>query len=248
MISHEKEKYSIKSVETALYFLNALSEEGEEFGISCLCKKLGLNKNNVFRLMATFEKWGYVEQIKSSSKYRVGLSAYETGQKFLSSMKLLRSAKPVMESLSRECDETVYLAVPAGTEFLLLDKVDATNPVGIMSLVGRRYPLSRSAAGKVILAFNAEKITNKTGKESTRLEENLTAIRHRGFSSDVGSIGEGVASMAVPLLNTQKRVLGCLCFVGPQYRFTDQRIQRDLLSRLKSAGQIVSSQLGYLGC
>ncbi len=240
--------YTIKSVETALFFLNAIGEEDGEFGISYLTKKLGLSKNSVFRLMATFEKWGYVERVKSSGNYCLGLSAYEIGQKFLSRMKLLNTAKPVMEGLSRECDETVYLAIPSGQDFLLLDKVDTTNPVGIMTLVGKRYPLSRCAAGKVMLAFDDETSPGHAGMGSDRAQGSLTTIRQYGFSTDAGSMGDGVASLAVPVLNAQKRVLGCLCFVGPQYRFTDERVRSDLLPRLKVAGEMVSSKLGYIEC
>lgn len=239
---------SIKSVENALAVLEIFGEIDGEVRLGHLSQRLNMNKSNVFRILTTFEQRGYVEQIKKSGKYRLGIGAYEVGQKFLSRMELLRTAKPVMEGLARECDEAVYLAVPAGREILLLDKVDTSNPVSIMSLVGKRYPLSRCAAGKIILAFNTETDASHSGKESDRTKDNLTTIRQLGFGVDAGSIGDGVACLAVPVLNAQKRALGCLCFVGPQYRFTDEKIQGYLLPRLKAAGQVVSSQLGYVGC
>lgn len=240
-----RDMYTIKTVETALFFLNALGEEEGEFGLSDLSKKLGLSKNNVYRLLSTFEKCGYVERVKSSGGYRVGLTAYEVGQKFLSRMNLLTRAKPVMEGLARECDETVYLAMPAGPDCLLLDKVDTTNPVGIMPLVGRRFPLSRCAAGKVILAFIAEVNAGHARKELALVAEgDLTTIRQKRFSVEVSGMGDGIASLAVPLLNGHKTASGCLCFVGPQYRFSDEKIQGSLLPRLKAAGQVVSTQLG----
>lgn len=246
MFNHEKEKYSIKAVENALLFLNALGQESGEFGISHLSEKLGLQKSSIFRLMVTFEKMGYVEQVKETRNYKLGLSAYETGQKLVSRMKLLNRAKPVMESLVRECDETIYLVLPAGREILLMDKVDTTNPVSIVSLVGKRYPLMQSAAGKVIQAYSTEPTNSISTEKATLSQDALKVIRQIGACEDVGGLGDGIACLAVPLLDAQKRVLGCLCFVGPQFRFTREKVQSELLPRLKAAGRSVSSQFGYL--
>lgn len=246
MSFQEKEKYIVKAVENALHLLNAMGEENGEFGLTHMSQKLGLQKNIVFRLLATFEKMGYVEQVKATRNYQLGISAYETGQKFISHMKLLNRAKPVMESLARKCDETIYLALTAGREILLIDKVDTTNPVNIVSLVGRRYPLMQSAAGKVVQAYGSESIQDDLAEDAALLPDELESIRRMGACEDVGGLGDGIASVAVPLLNGQKKVLACLCFVGPQYRFTREKIHKELLPCLKAAGRTVSSQLGYL--
>lgn len=246
MSGQEKDIYTIKSVETALLFLNALGDEEGEFGLSYLSNKLGLTKNSVYRLLSTFEKCGYVERVKRSQSYRVGLSAYEVGQKFLSRMKLLSRAKPVMEGLVRECDETVYLAVPTGLECLMLDKVDAINPIGVMSLVTRRFPLFQCGPGKIMLAFMDEANADNVRKELELEKQYLMTIRQNGFFMEIGGIGDGIASLSVPLLSGQKTISGCLCLVGPQYRFTDERLEVNLLPRLKAAGQVISMQLGYV--
>ena len=111
MPSRDKESYSIQAVENALDVLEALSEIDDDVRISQLSEKLAMNKTSVFRLLATFENRGYVEREERSGKYRLGLSAYEIGQKFLSRMGLLRHARPVAERLARGCNEAVYIAV-----------------------------------------------------------------------------------------------------------------------------------------
>ena len=100
MPSRDKESYSIQAVENALDVLEALSEIDDDVRISQLSEKLAMNKTSVFRLLATFENRGYVEREERSGKYRLGLSAYEIGQKFLSRMGLLRHARPVVERLA----------------------------------------------------------------------------------------------------------------------------------------------------
>lgn len=254
MTTREKESYSIQSVDNALDVLEALCEAGDEVRISQLSEKLGMNKTSVFRLLATFENRGYVEREKGSGKYRLGLSAYEMGQKFLSRMHLLRKAKPVMERLVRQVNEAVYLAVPRDPSILLLDMVDTSAQVKIVSLAGNRYPISATAAGKVILAFRPEESEGSNGSQGKRGREvvQLTlaeqqAIRSTGLCLDRGGLGEGVVSAAVPLFRSGGEVVGSLCCVGPDFRMNENRLQEEISPQLREAGDIISSKLGHLG-
>ena len=158
MPSRDKESYSIQAVENALDVLEALSEIDDDVRISQLSEKLAMNKTSVFRLLATFENRGYVEREEQSGKYRLGLSAYEIGQKFLSRMGLLRHAKPLIERLARGCNEAVYVAVRRRKEVLFLDMVDTSQKVKIVSLVGKRFPLETTAAGQVLLAMKMVRV------------------------------------------------------------------------------------------
>ena len=246
MPARGKDSYSIQSVENALDVLEALCDEGDEVRISRLSERLGMNKTSVFRLLATFENRGYVEREADSGTYRLGLSAYEIGQKFLSRMALLRKAKPVMERLVRENNEAVYLAVRREKDVLFLDVVDTTHQVKIVSLVGKRYPLEAASAGKVILA-NAAVREEGIRKREDAVSEEFSAIRKEGAFLERGALGEGIVSVAVPLYRAGGDISGSLCLVGPDFRMLPEKIEKDLLPRLKEAGEIISSKLGYLG-
>ena len=241
-----RDSYSIQSVDHALDVLEALCEEGDDVRISHLSEKLGMNKTSVFRLLATFENRGYVEREKGSGKYRLGLSAYEIGQKFLSRMSLLRKARPVMERLVRECNEAIYLVVRRDEEVLFLDLVDTLQQVKIVSLAGRRFPLTKVAAGQVILAQSPGLLRSSTAQEYAKATE-LASIRLKGYGSDCHALGEGVASLAVALNAPGGEIPGSLCLVGPEFRMSQVRIENDLQPRLREAGEIISSKLGYLG-
>jgi len=241
-----KESYSIQSVENALDLLEALCEESDEFRISHLSEKLGMNKTSVFRLLATFENRGYVEREEGSGKYRLGLSAYEIGQKFISRMGLLRKARPVMERLIRDCNEAVYLAVKRDEQVLFLDMVDTTQQVKIISLVGKRYPLAATAAGKMILAHAQIQATHRPPLEDGMAGE-LVQIARQGYALDRGGLGEGITCAAVPLFNARGVICGVLCLLGPEFRLSPERVEKEFLPSLREAGEIISSKLGYLG-
>jgi len=247
----EKDSYSIQSVENALNVLEALCDEEEEVRISRLSEKLGMNKTSVFRLLATFENRGYVEREAVSGKYRLGLAAYEMAQKFLSRMGLLKKAHPVMERLVRACNEAIYLVVRRNDDLLFLDVVDTPLQVKIVSLVGNRYPLATSSAGKVLLAGpppgTDSAADRKRHAQPEVPPEELQKIRENGFCIDFGSFGEGVTCLAVPLRNGHGEIIAGLCMIGPEFRMSPAQIEQELLPHLKDAGEIISSKLGYLG-
>ena len=242
--SRDKESYSIQAVENALDVLEALSEIDDDVRISQLSEKLAMNKTSVFRLLATFENRGYVEREEQSGKYRLGLSAYEIGQKFLSRMGLLRHARPVVERLARGCNEAVYIAVRRRKEVLFLDMIDTTQKVKIVSLVGKRFPLETTAAGQVLLAFNKgqEKIVAEPGNPAA---SHFTVIRGHGYAQDNDALGEGIASVAAPLFGSGGKLHGAICVVGPEFRLSSEVIQKQILNPLLDTCGIVSSKLGW---
>lgn len=75
----------------------------------------------------------------------------------------------------------------------------------------------------------------------------LVRLKQQGYSTDVHRLGEGVVSLAVPLLNAEKVAVVSLCFVGPESRFTEEKIKNSLLPPLLDAGHATSTQLGYYG-
>jgi len=243
LTARDKESYTIQSVENALDVLEALGDGPEDIRISQLSTRLGLNKTSVFRLLATFERRGYVEKEDNNGSYRLGLTAYEIGQKFLLRMDLLRKAKPMMERLAHACDEAVYLAVPRDGEVLFLDMVDTSQQVKTASLVGRRFPLTETAAGKVVLATS--QVLSETIDTGLTPDESR-AICQKGGCIDRGVLADGVASLAVPLSGPSGEHLGALVIVAPDFRLGADRIGGELMPMLIEAGEITSSKLGHV--
>jgi DNA-binding IclR family transcriptional regulator len=237
-------------VENALALLEVLSEEGGDFSLSHLSDRLGIKKASVFRLLATFESRGYVERRQGSRKYRLGLAAYEIGQKFLSRMDLLSKARPVMEQLARECSEDVYLVVRHQEEALFLDMVPGLQKVKIVSLVARRFPLATAAAGKVFLAFGNGNGTGATGASREAPEDAAAAtfatIRQGGCWVGQHDGEEGIDCAAVPLFDDSRSLAGVLAIVGPGFRLSREKLDGQILPVLRAAGLTISSKLGYL--
>ncbi len=240
MSDRDRDSYNIRSVENALHLLEALATNGDQCSLAQLSDRLDMTKASLFRLMATFENMGYVERGERSGEYHLGMAAYETSQKLLARMPLLRHARPVMSHLARQCDESVYLVVRRGRDALFLDMADNDQKVNVVPLTSHRFPLDSCAPGKLLLAFaqGATPATLEDGQEGSIYQSQRHCIDHDG-------LGEGSSALAVPLFQQRQKLAGCLTIVAPTFRMNEQRINNELLPALKAAGDMISARLGY---
>jgi IclR family transcriptional regulator, KDG regulon repressor len=256
-VQREKTNYVIQSVAHALDVLEQFYGELDELGVTELSKRLKLHKNNVFRLLATLESRGYIEQNKATENYRLGIRCLQLGQTYVNQMGLLRQARPILEDVSKQSRENTYVAVMRRSSVVPLAVVESKLPVRITSNVGEALPLHSTAIGKVYLAYeseeglrhivgsNLEKFTDKTITELGALGEHLKGVAEKGFAVDNGEYLVDVRSVAVPVRDYTRNVVGALAVAGPAYRLASERIDKEIVPLVVKAGKDLSNRLGF---
>lgn len=258
MAKKEKSEYIIQAVDHALDLLEQFHDDIDELGVTELSKRLKLHKNNVFRLLATLESRNYIEQNRVTENYRLGLKTLELGQTFIKQMGLLRQSRPVLEALVKECNETTYVAILKDFHIVYLDTVETDLTVRVVPRVGSRLPAYCTAAGKVQLAYMTdEELDNYIpGKELKRytpntiidkdeFKKNLVMIAEQGYAVDNEELDIGVRCVGAPIRDYTRRIIGAVSISGPSMRFTDERVEKDLIPLVKKAGEEISTKLGY---
>lgn len=253
----EKSEYIIQAVSHALDLLEQFYDEVDELGVTELSKRLKLHKNNVFRLLATLESRGYIEQNKVTENYRLGLKTLELGQTFIKQMGLLRQSRPVLEALVKKCNETTYVAILKESSIVYLDVVETDLTVRVVPRVGSRLPAYSTAAGKVQFAYmTEEELENYLPKELKRHTPNtitdrdefkrqLTKIAEQGYAVDNEELDVGVRCVGAPIRDYTRRIIGAVSISGPSMRFTDERMEKELIPLVQMAGEEISTKLGY---
>jgi len=107
----DKAVYMIKSVIRALSILEEFLKGEEEIGVSEIARRVGLHKNNVFRVLATLETFGYVEQNRYSESYRLGIKSFLLGEMYKRNTDLILRSKEIIKKLADRLQETVVLSV-----------------------------------------------------------------------------------------------------------------------------------------
>jgi DNA-binding IclR family transcriptional regulator len=253
----EKSNYIIQSVSHALDVLEQFCEEDEELGVTELSKRLKLHKNNVFRLLATLESRGYIEQNRATENYRLGIRCLQLGQSYVQHMGLLRQARPIMAELLRQIRETTYVAVFRRGAVVPVEIAEADRHVRITSQLGEALPLHCTASGKAYLAFESEddlkalladglpKFTERTIVERPALQQQLKSIASQGYAVDMGEHIEDLRAVAAPIRDYTRDVVGTLAVAGPAYRFTAERIDKEFAPVVVKSAKELSSRLGF---
>jgi len=259
MVRREKSNYVIQSVSHALDVLEQFSGNLDEIGVTELSKRLKLHKNNVFRLLATLEARGYIEQNKVTENYRLGLRCLQLGQSFIQQMGLLAQARAALEELAQATGESAFVAVRKGVGIVPLDFVEASRPVRVVSFLGVVLPAHATATGKVYLAFEPdielsqssalplEKFTPKTITDPKTLSEETKEIHELGYAVEDGEFMEEVSSVAVPVRDYTRNLVGVVAVAGPSHRFSGDRIKTDIIPLILESGSELSRRLGYAG-
>jgi IclR family transcriptional regulator, KDG regulon repressor len=253
----DKSSYIIQNVSQALVLLEQFKGGDAELGVTELSKRLALQKNNVFRLLATLEARNFIEQNSSTGGYRLGLKNLELGQATARQTGLQALARPVLESLAARLNETVYLAVLKDTCVVLLDELESTRPVRAVSRRGAWLPLHCTAAGKVLLSAlseteqflrlpaNLERYTGRTVTEAEELRLQLQQVAERGYAVESEEFEGCVCSLSAPIRNGNNTVVAALAISGPVMRFGAERLADELLPALRQAAAEISARLGY---
>ena len=254
----EKADYLIQSVDRALDILESFDYSRGELGVTELAEKLHLPKNNIFRLLATLEVRGYIEQDKKTTTYRLGMKSFEVANVFLHHLGFRRQARPIIEELVAQCDETAYLAVLDRSEVIYVLVQDTTQMVRVASFPGRRLPVHYTAAGKAQLAYESadqldgilheqplRQLTEHTITDPQAFREHLREVARLGFAVDNEEYEPGVRCIAAPVRDYSRRVVASIGLSGPISRFSLERIEHELAPLVRAAAVKLSERLGY---
>ena len=245
--------YMAATLTKGLEVLEALSEV-EETGLTELARRIDISGPTLFRLLATLAASGYVQ--KSGSRYRLTLKSWEVGSKAVRRLKLRDLVRPRAERLTERSAESAHLAVLQGSGVVIIDKVEAVQPVRVDTYVGQRAPAHCSATGKAMLAFlpdsrveevldgSLERYTERTVVDGAKIRKELAQVRSRGYATNKGEWRADVSAIAVPIFDHAETVVASLSLTMPTQRFTDGAIRKSFLPALREAAAAISADLG----
>ena len=256
-----KSDYAIQTVVNAMRVLEAFREE-EELGVTEISRRLVLHKNNVFRLLATLEQQGYIEQSSDNERYRLGVRSLELGRSFARSHPLLRRARVVLGELAERTRESVHLAVMDDFEVVHVhgEQTERAVMTGLRGR-GQRLPVHCTALGKVLLGcsprsprtFDRDLAANGGLEERTpativdphKFFEHLRTVAVRGFATDLEECDPGLSCAAAPVFDADGRVVAALSVSAPRFRLGEGRSLEAAAELVVAAGEELSRDLGY---
>lgn len=243
-MKREKSNYLIQSVSHALDVIEELCKACGEVGVTELSKRLKLHKNNVFRLLATLELRGYVDQNKETEDYRLGVKALQMGQSYLAQSNLVGRATPILKELSDAIGETVSLATLQAGNVQFPLSIESKRPVKVAPRIAVSFSAKLSAAGRLLTAqlsdaMLAEILASNTVQD-VAIKTQLSELRSSGQIVDRGAIEADVISICRVVRGNNNEVVGAIEVLAPQYR---AKIDA-LIPKIEEAANQLSTALG----
>lgn len=221
----------LQSLQRGVSLLRVFTSSRPEWGLTELAQDLQLNKTIVHRIVRTFEDEGFLA--RRDGKYILGPALLDLSSAILNSIDLRQVARPVIERLSAETGETVFLTVVRGDRSVCVEKVESHQRMRLTLDIGGHYPLYAGASNKVLLAFlnsneqervltgPLEAITDKTPQDPKSLRQELASIREAGWCTTTGELTPHATAVAVSVRDPLGEVVGALSISGPESRLTD---------------------------
>jgi len=210
--------YSAPAVDRALDILEFMAGHPRPFGATELSRILGIPLNSVFRILKRLTEREYTTQDLASGGYQLSTRVFSLGMSLYTRFELRQRARPHLEWLCRETEETVQLQIPQGEKVLVLDTVSPEVSFYLRVVPGSRVYYHPNAYGKAILAFMPEeeiqailppKLPALTPRTITMLREllpQLEEIRRTGLAYDNEEYTSGILCIGSPVFDVQGRI------------------------------------------
>jgi DNA-binding IclR family transcriptional regulator len=254
----DKGQQGVQALETGLGVLEALINSSRSLMLKEVAERADVHAAKAHRYLVSFVRMGYVVQ-EDNGLYRLGPTALKAGMACIDQTDALRLARPVLDQLSSELDESYSAAVWGNRGPTIVLWRDSTQPVSVNIRPGSVLPVLSSAAGRIFLAFLEERIVapfvekeirQRKAARSKRLTtmrevEALRAeVRQTGTAVVDGEVREGISAVAVPVFKHDGTLALALNSFGSDRTF-DIAPDGAPLSALKRASMQLSHQLGY---
>jgi IclR family pca regulon transcriptional regulator len=189
--------------------------------ISQISERTLLARPTVLRLLLTLEELGYVRN--QDNLYSLTPKVVDLGMAYVSALGLYGAAKPHMENLSKDVDQTISIAELDGSDIVYTGRVEVPKIVSVGVTVGARLPSASTALGRVLLAAVPDSELHvvlstpslsmympRTRFTAEQIRPRLQTVREQGWAESDEDLQYGVQAIAAPIRGEDGQVFAAI--------------------------------------
>lgn len=246
----------VQSIDRAIDIIEKLVDAEKSLGVTEISNSLGLHKSTVYRLLATLDYRGYVEQ-DTNNRYKIGIKLFEIGAVALNTLDIRERIKPYLKQLREETRETIHLGILDNYEVVYIDKEESSETIRMYSRIGRRIDAHCTSLGKVLMAYSPpelvddiinrrklEQYTVNTIIDINELKKHIQLVRECGYAIDNEEQDIGIRCIGGPIFNYNGDIIAAFSIAGPSTRMTKKRVE-ELSELVLEYARKISAAFGY---
>ncbi len=246
---------SLSSVDNALHLLQLVGQR-RALRVAEAADELGVARSTAHRLLVSLRQRGFVMQDKPNAPYRPGPVLNEIGVATIGRIDIRRVARPVLETLRDETEETISLALLEGRSIRFVDCVESPRSVRVGTRTGITWPAHCTAVGKAILAalpatdlarrYPSDELDTRTGssvRSLSALTTELDAIRNAGYAINVEESEAGIGAIGSCVHDLIGAPLTGIAVAVPTSRRPDADALREFAPAVTAAARTIETLL-----
>ncbi len=242
----------------ALAVVDLLSDRAPEtLGVSTVARELELPKAVAHRILKDLVTGGFLAFDDRTKLYGLGSGALKVGLAALRSLDVTRVARPYLEQMVAQTQETATVSARQGWTRVYVDQVLSPQEIRMAVPLGTSHALHAGSSSKAILAALPDDkveeylaahaltpVTDSTITDVPALRAELARVRELGYAVSLGERQHGAGSVAAAVRSASGDVWGSISVCGPLDRFTPEarKAHGELLVDVAAA---ISLEIGY---
>jgi DNA-binding IclR family transcriptional regulator len=254
--SSARQEGSVGVLAKAAAVLDCLCLSEREMTSAQVAQRLGEPRPTIYRLLGNLQDLGFVEPGERRGTYRLGLKLLRLGTSVTARLSERQAAEPVMERISEQTGETVFLCVRRGNRAVCIERKEGARVAVLALQLGGSLPLHVGAAPRTLLAFepqeswenylanaDLESFTPNTPLSAEDVTRELQKVRDTGLSISDEDVTIGIAAVGAPIFDYRGNMCAALSVAGMRSQILGEGSEASRLI-IEGASEI-SRELGY---
>lgn len=211
--------YSAPALTRGLKILEIMSKAAHPLSTQEIAAELGLNRNEVFRMIAVLEAEHFLEKAGTGFGYVTTSKLLEMGLNAPKIKDILEEISPMADRFSARTGAPCQLVLPSGDEMVIMKRWEPPLRMSVSVPIGSRRPLETSASGIVMLcAMNRFLYSEAEARIQARNPEFCAAdldpyraiLAQNGVLRFDSRFMQGVVDLSVPLVSLGGQLHGAM--------------------------------------
>ena len=242
----------VHSLEKGLEVLRCFSLNHQQLTAGDVARMTAVTPAAARRSLLTLERLGYVQ--RTDNLFQMTPKVLQLGYAYMSMLPWTDIARPMLEELTRETGESSAAGIVHEQNFCAVVRIPPPGIISIQVTIGSWLPAAQTATGRAIVAFwsDAELREFLSGVELRRrtpfsvtskhdLLRHIDAARSSGYAVVDQEIELGLISIAVPVFDISRKVVGGINVSSNTIRSSVSRLRQDMLPRLHALSRTITA-------
>ncbi|MDM5328515.1 IclR family transcriptional regulator [Neobacillus sp. CF12] len=247
-----KKGTTIQSLEVGMGILETIAKQGRPLKFTDIQELTQITKSNLYKYLNTFTQLGILYRYKDTGEYVLGSKLIEYGMAAVDQENVIDRITPFIHEINERFSNTVLFSSWTNNGPMIVRELNKNRGINIGAQIGTLLPI-RSASGKLFFAFMDEQMSREWKEKEFMqipqekiefLKDECRIIREKEISFAREPLVPSVSSVAIPVLNYQKKLLGSVTVVGFSESIPQDE-NNELSQFLLSISKEISASFGY---